>query len=87
MAKLLGLAIGMFTLIDGVLGLFAPDRWRELWHCIGSCMPGKSTEYMDEVVDVTEKYRVSSPSTTTTIFVAELAFGLFMLKLAKKAKW
>lgn len=87
MTKLFGFFLGTLIIMDGLLGLLSPARWRQLWHDIASYLPGSAADCVDEMVQVTENHREKSPGAVSAFFALELGLGLLMLKLSCRARW
>lgn len=87
MTKLFGFLLATLIILDSLLGLLSPARWRQLWQDIASYLPGSAADYIDEMVQVTENHREKSPSAVSACFALELGVGLLMLKLSRRARW
>ena len=87
LTKLLGLIAGMALVADGLLAIFSPEKWRVYWREIAAYLPGGAAEYLDEVVQVTEKHRERSPGTVMGLFALRTVLGVMLVKLALRSRW
>ncbi len=87
LTKLLGLIAGMALIADGLLFIISPQKWREYWREIAAYLPGGAAEYLDEVVQVTERHRERSPVTVAGVFGLKVVVGLMVVRLALRSRW